>query len=88
MNKAPVQALVVLTDPILFSQRKRTVDLANKNWLPAMYFFSGICRGEVSRSNRASADVRARATEAVSDCFGYVLIGRQIDEGEGISATR
>jgi hypothetical protein len=39
MNKAPVQALVVLTDPILFSQRKRTVDLANKNRLPAMYSF-------------------------------------------------
>jgi ABC-type uncharacterized transport system substrate-binding protein len=41
MNKAAVQALVVLTDPILFSQRKRTVDLANKNRLPAMYFFRG-----------------------------------------------
>lgn len=40
-NKAAVQALVVLTDPILFSQRKRTVDLANKNRLPAMYFFRG-----------------------------------------------
>ena len=32
---------IVLTDPILFSQRKRTVDLANKNQLPAMYFFQG-----------------------------------------------
>jgi putative tryptophan/tyrosine transport system substrate-binding protein len=41
MNKAAVQALVVLTDPILFSQRKRTVDLANMNRLPAMYFFQG-----------------------------------------------
>ena len=41
MNKAAVQALVVLTDPILFSQRKRMVDLANKNRLPAMYFFQG-----------------------------------------------
>ena len=41
MKKAAVQALVVLTDPILFSQRKRTVDLANKNLLPAMYFFQG-----------------------------------------------
>jgi putative tryptophan/tyrosine transport system substrate-binding protein len=41
MNKAAVQALVVLTDPILFSQRKRTVDLANKNRLPAVYFFKG-----------------------------------------------
>lgn len=41
MNKAAVQALVVLTDPILFSQRNRTVDLANRNRLPAMYFFKG-----------------------------------------------
>jgi putative ABC transport system substrate-binding protein len=41
MKKAAVQALVVLTDPILFSQRKRTVDLANENRLPAMYFFQG-----------------------------------------------
>ena len=30
--------------PILFSQRKRTVDLANKNRLPAMYFFRDLPR--------------------------------------------
>ena len=36
-----VQALVVLTDPILFSQRTRIVDLAGKKRLPAMYFFQG-----------------------------------------------
>jgi putative ABC transport system substrate-binding protein len=41
MNKAAAQALIVLTDPILFSQRKRTVDLANKDRLPAVYFFQG-----------------------------------------------
>ena len=41
MNKSAVQALVVLTDPILFSLRKRTVDLANRNRLPAVYFFQG-----------------------------------------------
>jgi ABC-type uncharacterized transport system substrate-binding protein len=41
MSKAGVQALVVLTDPILFSQRKRTVDLAHRYRLPAMYFFQG-----------------------------------------------
>jgi putative ABC transport system substrate-binding protein len=41
MNKVEVQALVVLTDPILFSQRKQAVDLANRNRLPAMYFFRG-----------------------------------------------
>jgi putative ABC transport system substrate-binding protein len=41
MNGAAVQALVVLTDPILFSQRKRIVGLANRKRLPAMYFFQG-----------------------------------------------
>jgi putative ABC transport system substrate-binding protein len=39
MSRAAVQALIVLTDPILFSQRKRTVDLSNKYRLPAVYFF-------------------------------------------------
>jgi len=39
MNKAGVQALILLTDSIFFSQRKRTVDLARKYKLPAMYFF-------------------------------------------------
>ena len=41
MKKAAVQALVVLTDPILFSQRKRIVTLANNSRLPAIYFFQG-----------------------------------------------
>jgi putative ABC transport system substrate-binding protein len=41
MSKAAVQALVVLTDPILFSQRKQIVDLANRHRLPGVYFFSG-----------------------------------------------
>jgi putative ABC transport system substrate-binding protein len=41
MNKASAQALILLTDPILFSQRKRTVDLAAKYKLPAVYFYSG-----------------------------------------------
>jgi putative ABC transport system substrate-binding protein len=41
MNKAAAQALIVLTDPVLFSQRKRIVDLANKDRLPAIYFFQG-----------------------------------------------
>jgi len=39
MNKAGVQALILLTDSIFFSQRKRTVDLASKYKLPSMYFF-------------------------------------------------
>jgi ABC-type uncharacterized transport system substrate-binding protein len=39
MNKAAAQALILLTDSIFFSQRKRTVDLASKYKLPAMYFW-------------------------------------------------
>jgi putative ABC transport system substrate-binding protein len=41
MDKAAVQALVVLTDPILFSQRTRIVGLAGSKRIPAMYFFQG-----------------------------------------------
>lgn len=47
MNKATAKALIVLTDPILFSQRKRIVGLANKHQLPAMYFFKRLSRREV-----------------------------------------
>ena len=39
MNKAAAQALILLTDSTFFSERKRTVDLASKYKLPAMYFF-------------------------------------------------
>jgi len=41
MNKVGAQALIVLTDPILFSQRKRIIDLASKYKLPAVYSFQG-----------------------------------------------
>ena len=62
MNKAAVQALVVLTDPILFSQRKRTVDLANKNRLPAMYFFQGFAEeGGLMSYGPSDADLFRRA---------------------------
>ena len=39
MRGASARALVILTDPIFFSQRKRIVDLAARSRLPAMYFF-------------------------------------------------
>jgi putative tryptophan/tyrosine transport system substrate-binding protein len=39
MGKEPVQALIVLTDAILYSQRTRIVALAAARRLPAMYFF-------------------------------------------------
>jgi putative ABC transport system substrate-binding protein len=37
--KESLHALIVLTDPILYSQRSRIVALAARNRLPAMYFF-------------------------------------------------
>jgi putative ABC transport system substrate-binding protein len=61
MNKA-VQALVVLTDPILFSQRKLTVDLANSHRLPAMYFFQGFVEdGGLMSYGPSDADLFRRA---------------------------
>ena len=39
INKAAAQALILLTDSIFFSQRERTVGLAIRYKLPAMYFF-------------------------------------------------
>jgi putative ABC transport system substrate-binding protein len=62
MKKAAVQALVVLTDPILFSQRKRIVDLANKNRLPAMYFFQGFAEeGGLMSYGPSDADLFRRS---------------------------
>ena len=37
INKEPVQALIVVTDPILYSQRSQILDLATRSRLPAMY---------------------------------------------------
>jgi putative tryptophan/tyrosine transport system substrate-binding protein len=39
LSKQSVQALIVLTDAILYSQRSRIVALAARKQLPAMYFF-------------------------------------------------
>jgi putative tryptophan/tyrosine transport system substrate-binding protein len=39
LTKSVAQGLIVLTDPILFSERKRIVELANQRRLPGMYFF-------------------------------------------------
>jgi putative tryptophan/tyrosine transport system substrate-binding protein len=62
INKAAVQALVVLTDPILFSQRKRAVDLANNNRLPAMYFFQGFAEeGRLMSYGPSDADLFRRS---------------------------
>jgi putative ABC transport system substrate-binding protein len=39
MSGASARALIILTDPIFFSQRRKIVDLATRSRLPAMYFF-------------------------------------------------
>src|SRR5262249_18906631 len=39
MRELKTRTLIVLTDPILYSQRKRIVDLAGTGRLAAMYFF-------------------------------------------------
>jgi putative ABC transport system substrate-binding protein len=66
MNRAAVQALVVLTDPILFSQRKRIVDLADKNRLPAVYFFQGFVEeGGLMSYGPSDADLFRRAAAYV-----------------------
>ncbi|MGH6642085.1 MAG: ABC transporter substrate-binding protein [Bradyrhizobium sp.] len=65
-SKAAVQALVVLTDPILFSQRKRIVELANRNRLPAMYFFQGFAdEGGLMSYGPSDTDLFRRAAAYV-----------------------
>jgi len=39
MTRASARGLIVLTDPIFFSQRRKIVELASRSRLPAMYFF-------------------------------------------------
>jgi len=62
MNRAAAQALIVLTDPILFSQRKRIVDLASKYKLPAVYSFEGFVEeGGLISYGPSDADLFRRA---------------------------
>jgi putative tryptophan/tyrosine transport system substrate-binding protein len=62
MNRAAAQALIVLTDPILFSQRKRIVDLASKYKLPAVYSFRGFVEeGGLMSYGPSDADLLRRA---------------------------
>jgi putative tryptophan/tyrosine transport system substrate-binding protein len=61
-KKAAAQGLIVLTDPILFSQRKRIVDLASKYKLPAVYFVSGFVEeGGLMSYGPSDADLFRRA---------------------------
>jgi putative ABC transport system substrate-binding protein len=56
------QALIVLTDPILFSQRKRIVDLADAIRKPAVYFFQGFPEmGGLMSYGPSDADLFRRA---------------------------
>ncbi|HEY6703948.1 MAG TPA: ABC transporter substrate-binding protein [Xanthobacteraceae bacterium] len=41
MSRASAHALICLTDPMFFSQRRQIVELAGRSRLPAMYFFQG-----------------------------------------------
>ena len=51
-----------MTDPILFSQRKRIVDLASKYKLPAVYFVSGFVEeGGLMSYGPSDADLFRRA---------------------------
>jgi putative ABC transport system substrate-binding protein len=62
MNKAAAQALIVLTDPVLFSERKPTVDLANRYRLPAVYPFQGYVEdGGLVSYGPSDADLFRRA---------------------------
>ena len=62
VKHAASQALIVLTDPILFSQRKRIVDLANAIRLPAIYFFQGFPEaGGLMSYGPSDADLFRRA---------------------------
>jgi putative ABC transport system substrate-binding protein len=62
MNKTAAQALIVLTDPILFSQRKRIVDLASKYRLPAVYSFQAFVEeGGLLSYGPSDADLFRRA---------------------------
>jgi putative tryptophan/tyrosine transport system substrate-binding protein len=62
INKTAAHALIVLTDPILFSQRKRAVELANKSRLPAVYFFQGfVDEGGLVSYGPSDADLYRRA---------------------------
>ncbi len=61
-NKAAAQALILLTDPVLFSQRKRIVDLASTYKLPAVYFYSGFVEeGGLMSYGPSDADLFRRA---------------------------
>jgi len=71
MASARAQALVVLTDPVLFSERKLTVELANSLKLPAVYPFQGYVEdGGLISYGPSDADLFGRAAGYVDKILG------------------
>jgi ABC-type uncharacterized transport system substrate-binding protein len=65
-SKTPAQSLIVLTDPIFFSQRERIVDLATRSRLPAMYFFQDfVAAGGLMSYGPSDTDLYRRAASYV-----------------------
>jgi putative tryptophan/tyrosine transport system substrate-binding protein len=61
-SKTAAQSLIVLTDPIFFSQRERIVDLAARSRLPAMYFFQDfVAAGGLMSYGPSDTDLYRRA---------------------------
>jgi ABC-type uncharacterized transport system substrate-binding protein len=66
LTKDVAQGVIVLTDPILFSQRKRIVGLANGSRLPAMYFFQAFVKeGGLVSYGPSDADLFRRSAAYV-----------------------
>jgi putative ABC transport system substrate-binding protein len=65
-SKTQAQSLIVLTDPIFFSQRERIVDLAARSRLPAMYFFRDfVAAGGLMSYGPSDTDLYRRAATYV-----------------------
>lgn len=61
-----IQSLIVLTDPIFFSQRKKIVELAASNRLAAMYFFNEfVVTGGLMSYGPSDTDLYRRAATYV-----------------------
>lgn len=77
MQAGGAQALIVLTDPVLFSQRSRIVDLANRSRLPGVYFFQGFVEaGGLMSYGPSDVDLFRRAGSYVD----RILKGAKPDE--------
>jgi putative ABC transport system substrate-binding protein len=66
LMKPVAQGLIVLTDPILFSQRKRIVEHANRSRLPTIYFFQEFVKdGGLMSYGPSDADLFRRSAAYV-----------------------